>query len=257
MSTGFLQVEDISIQFGGIRAVDGLSFRVDEHEIVSLIGPNGAGKTTVFNILTGAYRTQSGRILFDGAEIQADGPEAIVRRGIARTFQNIRLFPDMKIIENILVGTHVHTRYNLLDSTFRTGRYWRDENENVARALSIMDRLGLLDKKDAYAGSLPYGDQRKVEIARALATGARLLLLDEPAAGMNPGESEMLMGMIKGLVEDGITVLLIEHDMSVVMNISDRVYMLENGALIAQGTPEEVAHDPAAVAAYLGGEHRA
>lgn len=249
-----LEINNISIAFGGIRAVNDVTMHINENEIVGLIGPNGAGKTTVFNILTGVYETQSGNIKFLGEEIQNTTPQNIVRKGISRTFQNIRLFGDMRVIENVLVGTHINTDYKLFDSTFRTRRYKRNEDDNVSEALSILKTLGIYDKKDEYASSLPYGDQRKVEIARAIATGAKLLLLDEPAAGMNPQESEELIQFMRYLKKLGFTILIIEHDMSVVMNVSDRVYVLDNGKLISQGSPREVANDNRVIEAYLGGE---
>lgn len=249
-----LSVENLSIYFGGIRAVDAFSFHVNSGEIVSLIGPNGAGKTTVFNLLTGVYKPTSGSIVYKGHPIEGLSPQDIVKRGIARTFQNIRLFKSMRVIENVLVGSHTKIAYTLFDSTFGSRRYRKDETEATKAALDLLRRLNLLHKRDAYADALPYGDQRKVEIARAIATGAELLLLDEPAAGMNPQESEELLVFIRSLRDMGFTILLIEHDMSVVMNLSDRVYVLDNGVRIAEGKPLEVAHNPEVIRAYLGGE---
>lgn len=254
MNQPLLRVADISIAFGGIKAVEHVSLEIAQGEVISLIGPNGAGKTTVFNLLTGVYQTQTGEIVFDGHRIDRMTPQQIVAAGLSRTFQNIRLFTDMRVIENVMVGTHIRTHYSLADSSFRLGRYRKEEDEKLGYVMNILDALELLDKKDEYAGNLPYGDQRKVEIARAIATGAKLLLLDEPAAGMNPHESEMLQRFILRLKELGFTALLIEHDMSVVMKISDRIYVLDNGRMIAQGLPEAVANDKRVIKAYLGGE---
>ncbi len=249
-----LTVENLSISFGGIKAVDSFSFKVDEGEIVSIIGPNGAGKTTVFNLLTGVYKLDTGSILFNNKKIVNLKPQAILKSGIARTFQNIRLFGDMRVIENVLVGEHTKTNYFLFDSIFKTKKYKEEEDKAVVEALKILKTLNMYEKKDDYADSLPYGDQRKVEIARAIATGAKLILLDEPAAGMNPQESEELLNFIKSLKDIGLTVLLIEHDMSVVMNLSDRIYVLDNGKMIASGKPEEVAKNAEVIKAYLGGD---
>jgi len=241
------------MQFGGLLAVDNVTFHVDQGEIVSLIGPNGAGKTTVFNMLTGVYEIASGAISFEGKTISGMKPQEIVDIGISRTFQNLRLFPKMRVIENVLVGTHIRTRYHFWDAVFRTPRFRKEEAERTLRAIEILESIGMGQHMDNYAKNLPYGEQRKVEIARAIATDAKLILLDEPAAGMNPQESEELMRFIRELRGNGYTILLIEHDMSVVMNISDRIYVLDHGKLIAHGLPEEVANNPAVVEAYLGG----
>ncbi|MBR0172469.1 MAG: ABC transporter ATP-binding protein [Lachnospiraceae bacterium] len=252
----FLEVQNICMRFGGLAAVDDVSFRVDNGEIVSLIGPNGAGKTTVFNMLTGVYTITSGSMSFEGTDLGSLTPQQIVKAGISRTFQNLRLFPKMRVIENVLVGTHVHTGYGLFDGLLRTPRFHREEAELEAKAVRILESIGLSSLADSYANSLPYGEQRKVEIARAIATDARLLLLDEPAAGMNPAESAELLRFIRELRDKGYTILLIEHDMSVVMNISDRIYVLDHGKLIAEGEPQEIANNPRVIEAYLGGEHR-
>lgn len=249
-----LKTEKLSINFGGIKAVDGLDFHINEGEIIGLIGPNGAGKTTVFNMLTGVYTPTSGTITLREEQIQGFAPQEIVKRGISRTFQNIRLFGEMRVLENVLIGSHININYNLFDSIFENKKFKLAEEEAEEKAIKVLKSLNMQDKINMYADSLAYGDQRKVEIARAVATGASLILLDEPAAGMNPSESEELQEFIAGIRDLGITILLIEHDMNVVMNVSDRVYVLDNGKLICDGIPEEVAHNPQVIKAYLGGD---
>ena len=250
----FLNVENITIRFGGLCAVDNVSLHVDQGEIVSLVGPNGAGKTTVFNMLTGVYQDTEGKMEFMGQSLSDKTPQQIVQMGISRTFQNLRLFPKMRVIENVLVGMHIHTHYNFFQGLLHTPAYRKQEAANVVRAVELLESIGMGRHINDYAGSLPYGDQRKVEIARAMATDAKLLLLDEPAAGMNPAESEALLQFIRHLKGIGYTVLLIEHDMNVVMNVSDRIYVLDHGKLIADGRPEEIASNQAVIDAYLGGE---
>ena len=248
-----LDVNSISISFGGLAAVSDASFHVERGEIVSIIGPNGAGKTTIFNLITGLYKLNEGSITFDEQRIDTKTPEEIVKAGIARTFQNIRIFPKMRVIENVMIGQHIRTEYGLFSSLFRLPKFCRIEAERTAEAILFLRKLNFEDKMNMYAGSLPYGDMRKLEIVRAMATNAKLLLLDEPAAGMNPQESLELVKFISEIRDMGYTVLLIEHDMNVVMNISDRIYVLDYGKLIAQGLPGEVQHNKEVIRAYLGG----
>ena len=247
-----LEVKGITKTFGGLVAVENVEFNVNEGEIVSIIGPNGAGKTTIFNMLTGVYHVNGGKILFDGREIQNKQPRDIVKAGIARTFQNIRLFPTMRVIENVLVGEHINIGYNFLDLLFKTKKYRAEEKAAHQSAIDLLVSLDLGDQIDNYAKNLPYGMQRKLEIARAIATKARLIILDEPAAGMNPQESEELKEFIRKLRDKGQTILLIEHDMSVVMDISDRIYVIDHGRKIAEGLPKEIAVNKRVITAYLG-----
>ena len=249
---GHLVLKGLTKSFGGLVAVDNVDLEVNHGEIVSIIGPNGAGKTTIFNMLTGIYTVDSGTISFDDKYIHNCSPQVIVESGIARTFQNIRLFPKMRVIENVLVGNHINIKYSTLDLLLRTKKFKEAEVKAVQKALHILSFMGLEDQIHNYAQNLSYGMQRRLEIARAIATDANLLILDEPAAGMNPHESAELMELMKQLQQKGFTILLIEHDMGVVMNVSDRIYVLDYGKKIAEGSPREVANNRDVLKAYLG-----
>lgn len=247
-----LQMENVVMQFGGVRAIDGLSLEVNRGEIVALIGPNGAGKTTAFNCITGIYTPTSGAVKFDGRDLRGNAPDAITKLGIARTFQNIRLFSNLTVFDNVLIAEHLRAKDNVFSATLRLNR--KEEARMRAETEQLLREQGLYAYKDDIASSLPYGLQRRLEIARALATKPELLLLDEPAAGMNPQETQELTDFIVKIRDQyHLSIFMIEHHMDLVMQISERIYVLNFGKLIAHGTPEEIQNDQEVIDAYLGG----
>jgi len=258
MDTPILDVSQMTMDFGGIRALDKLDIKVYSGEIAALIGPNGAGKTTFFNCLTGIYSPTKGDIRLNpangGSQVDLKGllPNKVTEHGLARTFQNIRLFPKMTVLENVMIGRHCRTRAFIIGAVFRGPKTRREEKDIVDQSYAILEKVGLQDFVNEYAQNLPYGAQRRLEIARALATEPSLLLLDEPAAGMNPFETSNLVNLIRTISEEGLAILLIEHDMKLVMSLSDRIYVVDYGKKIAEGNPTEIRSNPDVIRAYLG-----
>lgn len=254
-----LNTENISIYFGGLKAVSNFHLQLEEGELVGLIGPNGAGKTTVFNMITGVYTPTEGKIFLNinnkTKNITRLKPYQITKLGMARTFQNIRLFKDLSVLDNVRIAYHFNVKYNAFQSIFRTPHFYKEEAVVAEKALALLKLFNIDQKCDELAKNLPYGEQRKLEIARALATDPRILLLDEPAAGMNPNETGDLMKLIEFIRKEfNLTILLIEHDMNLVMGICERIVVLDYGQVIAEGNPEQIKHDQRVIKAYLGGE---
>lgn len=250
-----LEAKNVIMQFGGLKAVDNFSLSLNKGELVGLIGPNGAGKTTVFNVLTGVYKATSGDVSIDGTDIKALKPFQISHLGMSRTFQNIRLFRELSVLDNVLIAARQHMKSTLLDATLLSRRHFSEESKLRKQAIELLKIFSLDEKSDAEAGGLPYGQQRKLEIVRALATNPKVLLLDEPAAGMNHRETESLMETIAKIRKDfSLTILLIEHDMKLVMGICERITVLDHGTTIAHGNPEQIRRDPKVISAYLGAD---
>ena len=250
-----LKVDNVSMVFGGLRAVSNLSMHIDEGELIGLIGPNGAGKTTAFNMITGVYTPTEGKVYFNGQQSSGKKSYQVTQMGMARTFQNIRLFSELSVIDNVKIAYNMHVTYNLADAIVRDGKYLSEEEFITQKALDLLKIFHLEEEAHEVAKNLPYGKQRRLEIARALATEPKLLLLDEPAAGMNPQETKELMEMIRWIRKEfNLSILLIEHDMGLVMGVCERIYVLEYGMKIAEGTPDEIKHNMRVIEAYLGEE---
>ena len=250
-----LKVDNVSMVFGGLRAVSNLSMHIDEGELIGLIGPNGAGKTTAFNMITGVYTPTEGKVYFNGQQSSGKKSYQVTQMGMARTFQNIRLFSELSVIDNVKIAYNMHVTYNLADAIVRDGKYLSEEEFITQKALDLLKIFHLEEEAHEVAKNLPYGKQRRLEIARALATEPKLLLLDEPAAGMNPQETKELMEMIRWIRKEfNLFILLIEHDMGLVMGVCERIYVLEYGMKIAEGTPDEIKQNARVIEAYLGEE---
>ncbi|OQB24142.1 MAG: Lipopolysaccharide export system ATP-binding protein LptB [Firmicutes bacterium ADurb.Bin182] len=248
-----LNVNNLGIRFGGLQALDDFNIHVNNNEIVGLIGPNGAGKTTVFNLLTNVYAPSRGSINIEGVNTMGSRTHGVTKAGMSRTFQNIRLFKNLSVIDNVKIALHNGIRYSFLESVFRLPSYWKQEKKATEKAMELLSRFDLDRHADSIASGLPYGAQRRLEIVRALATDPKILLLDEPAAGMNPSETAELMANIRKIRDDfHVAIILIEHDMSLVMGICERILVLNYGLIIASGTPEQIKNDPAVIEAYLG-----